>query len=99
MRRSRGPLVFPLVGIQLTGCAGDPDNEATTPSEAPKRIHVGEIGGLPAPVRIRSGPVLVLPRTAIAVPGRFPLGSVVDFNLPVRNDGTRPLRIAALEPG
>jgi hypothetical protein len=74
-------------------------NTAAGSAEAPK-VYAGEVGVLPAPSRAtKRRPRLVVPLDALSVPGRFPLSSIVSFNVPIRNDGTRPLRIQRLDPG
>ena len=87
--------VVGLAAVVLAGCGGSHNNGG---NEA-KKIYAGEVGALPAPTRAAPGRAkLVLPR-ALTVPGRFPLNSIVAFNVPIRNDGTRPLRIERLDPG
>jgi hypothetical protein len=46
-----------------------------------------------------SGPRLVVPAGLVLVPGRYPLGRLVRFQLPVRNDGDAELLIDRLVPG
>lgn len=61
----------------------------------------GRVGQLPPP-RLRHGPSLTLPKPPkglLLLPGSYPLGSQVRFQIPIRNDGDQPLRIDRLEAG
>ena len=92
------PVLGGIVTVALAGCGGSQPQTATTSANGPT-VYAGEVGVLSAPTRaVRGRPKLVLPR-ALTVPGRFPLNSIVKFNVPVRNDGTRVLRIRKLDPG
>ena len=86
----------------LAGCGNnDPKSMTkTSPDAAPPTINIGQVGTLPAaaPRRPRD-PRLVVPGTTLSVRGRHPLNSRIIFRVPVRNDGTRPLRIIKIDPG
>ena len=99
--RIAAALVPLTMGTVIVGCGGSDHQQPTVRHRAaqPKTIYAGEVGALPAPSRTVPGPHLVLPSRALEVLGRFPLGAIVRFNVPVRNDGRRPLRISKLEPG
>lgn len=102
MTRPAGLGVVCVAAALVAGCGAAHSKTAkTTPVSAQsQRVYVGEVGVLPAPTRATNGrPRLVVPLDALTVPGRFPLSSVVSFNVPIRNDGTRPLRIERLDPG
>ena len=83
------------------GCGGGSQRRpAEAASKANGRsIYVGEVGVLPAPLRTFGGPRLRLPANALTVPGRYPLDSIVRFNVPIRNDGRDPLLIKKIDPG
>lgn len=100
-RRASLPVACVAAAL-IVGCGGSHTNTATTTrqSTAAQKLYAGEVGVLPAPTRAtKARPRLVVPVDALSVPGRFPLDSIVSFNLPIRNEGTRPLRIERLDPG
>ena len=87
--------------LVITGC-GRGSGAADSPSgpfRPTEKADVGQLGTLPAAQAPRPGPRLVLPEPALTVPGRFPLDKLVVFRVPLRNDGTRPLRITKIDPG
>lgn len=88
------------VAVGAAGC-GDSDTGNRAEGGRPaQKIAAGVVGTLPAPPSRRSsGPRLVLPKPALTVPGRFPIDRLVVFRVPVRNDGTRDLRITKIDPG
>jgi hypothetical protein len=93
-----------LTGALLGACGGTDRGPASQPrAERPgaerRIITVGQVGQLPPVAQRQGAPKLMLPRQIIPVPGSFPLGSTVRFQVPIRNDGDRTLRIAKLEPG
>lgn len=102
MSRVSGRVAIPLVlvaGVALAACTSDkaaasPVTLPTTPT-----IDIGQIGELPPRDQVGEDVHLVLPRTLLRIPGSFPLGSVVGFHVPVRNDGAEPIEIRRLEPG
>lgn len=92
------PVLGGIVTVAFAGCGGSHHSPAAASANGPT-VYAGEVGVLSAPTRVARGrPKLVLP-PALTVPGRFPLNSIVKFNVPVRNDGTRVLRIRKLDPG
>ncbi len=88
-------LVLLLVPV-LVGC-GSGAPMKPHPVAAPV-IMAGEVGTLPAPTRTAAILKLVLPPKAVTVAGHYPLGSVVRFYIPFRNDGRRPLVIRSIDP-
>ena len=76
-----------------------PTRTVTVGSGKTGEVYVGEVGVLRPPGRLANRPKLVLPRSSLKLPGRYPLGSTVSFNVPIRNDGKRDLRITKLESG
>lgn len=96
IRHARLALLIGVSAFAVGGCGG-----AKHPPKPPssKVVYVGEIGVLPTPQAARPGPALVLPRGPLQVPGTFALGSLVKFNVPLRNDGTRTLDIRKIDPG
>ena len=85
----------------VASCGGDSTNDRPDDPFRPKqKISAGVLGTLPAPASRRPpGPRLVLPEPALTVPGQFPIDRLVVFRVPVRNDGTRVLRITKIDPG
>ena len=92
MPRAKLAPLLALATVLAAGC-GSHDR---SPS---KVVYVGEIGVLPTPSAAGPGPTLVLPGGPLHVTGRFTLGSLVKFNVPIRNDGTRALDIRKIDPG
>ena len=90
-------LAFLIAALVVGGCGGGDKHPPKPPSS--KVVYVGEIGVLPTPSAARPGPTLVLPQGPLHLAGRFALGSLVKFNVPVRNDGTRALDIRKIDPG
>ena len=78
------------------GCGGGNHPPKPPPS---KVVYVGEVGVLPTPQAARPGPTVVLPPGPLHLVGNYALGSLVKFNVPVRNDGTRALDIRKIDPG
>jgi hypothetical protein len=91
-----------LTAALAAGCGGGgpgtPDRRSG-PFRPTDKVDVGQLGALPPSQAPRAGPRLVLPAPALTVPGRFPLNRLVVFRVPLRNDGTRALRIEKIDPG
>jgi hypothetical protein len=109
-RRRSGLLALAVLAVTLAaGCTSDgrpqPGSATATGqpasvSPAPRVLQVGQIGTLPpSPQAPARGPRLVVPAGLVPVPGRFPLGTLIRFQLPVRNDGDAELIIDRLAPG
>ena len=96
IQHARLALVIGVPALAVGGCGGAKHPPKPPPS---KVVYVGEIGVLPTPRTALPGPTLVLPRGPLHVTGSFVLGSLVKFNVPVRNDGTRALDIRKIDPG
>ena len=96
VRRIQLALLIGVSAFAVGGCGG-----AKHPPKPPasKVVYVGEIGVLPTPSAARPGPTLVLPPGPAHLTGSFALGSLVKFNVPIRNDGTRALAIRKIDPG
>ena len=95
----RHAVLVVIATVSLTACTshevpGSPDDWPPAPT-----IEIGQVGELPAGDRVSGGVSLVVPDRLVKVPGSYPLGSVVGFQIPVRNDGPDPIEIRRLEPG
>ena len=91
--RGEWMLALGEVVAALAGCGGH-----AQPASGQK-VYAGELGVLKAPLRGYRAPHLTLPDGAVTVLGRFPLNSIVSFNVPIRNDGSRTLVIRKVDPG
>ena len=92
LQRARFAPLLALATVLAAGCGSH--------NRSPSKVaYVGEIGVLPAPSAARTGPTLVLPSGPLHLTGRYALGSLVKFNVPIRNDGTRALDIRTIDPG
>ena len=86
------------LALGAASCGGDSGTDG--PFRPTQKVSAGVLGALPAPPSRRPpGPRLVLPEPALTVPGQFPIDRLVVFRVPVRNDGTRALRITKVDPG
>ena len=62
-------------------------------------IGLGRVATLPsAPSTLASSAKLTAPEGIIEVPGRHRLGSVITFQVPIRNDGSETLVIDKVDP-
>ena len=89
-----------IVGVSAglviaAGCGGTATTAATGGA---RTIDAGKVGTLPAVPPASRGP-LTVPRGVLRVPGVFPLGSVVVFSVPVRNDSRRALAVDRVDSG
>ena len=90
------------LALSAASCGGGSgtDHQPDGPFRPTQKISAGVLGTLPAPATRRPpGPGLVLPERALTAPGQFPIDRLVVFRVPVRNDGTRVLRITKIDPG
>ena len=97
-RRLAVPFVV-LAAVLLAGCTSGADARSPAPQPTRSTIDVGQVGELPQPAQAGEAVNLVVPRGMLEIFGSFPLGSIVGFQVPVRNDGSEPIEIRQLEPG
>lgn len=104
--RRRGWLIRPAIVAVLgsalvllsAGCAGGTSADRDSASAA-RVIDAGIVGTLPPRSRDTRPVALTLPRGVVRVRGSFPLGSIVRFRVPMRNDGAKALSLKRAESG
>lgn len=101
-RHAAGLLLIMAVAAGCTsGKPTPPPPPATATTTPHPTIQAGTLGQLPPPAR-QSGPRLTLPHPSkglLQVPGSYPFGSQVRFQVPIRNDGDQSIRIDRLDAG
>jgi hypothetical protein len=107
-RHRQAARILLLAAVTLAVGAGCTTNRPTppprilVPTTTPRpTVQAGTLGQLPPP-QPHHGPSLTLPKPPkglLLLPGSYPLGSQVRFEIPIRNDGDRPVRIDRLEAG
>lgn len=95
-------LLAAMVAAGCTSSQPTPPPRTLVPTTIPPpTVQAGTLGQLPAP-QLHHGPSLTLPKPPkglLLLPGSYPLGSQVRFQIPIRNDGDQPVRIDRLEAG
>lgn len=93
----RKPATGLVLVMALGACSSSFVNLSTTPR--PSVTAIGIVGKLPPSVPDEHGPKLSVPSAMVHIPGSFPNGSVVSFEIPVRNAGDVPISFVRLEAG
>ena len=95
-------LLAAVVAVGCTTSHPTPRPRTAAPTTTPRpTVQAGTLGQLPPP-QPRHGLSLTLPKPPkglLLLPGSYPLGSQVRFQIPIRNDGDQPVRIDRLEAG
>ena len=87
-----------VAAVSLAACRSEKVAESGGSPPAPT-IEIGQVSELPADGQASAGVSLVVPEGLLRIPGSYPLGSVVGFQVPIRNEGPEPIEIRRLEPG
>ena len=99
--RFRPPLLIMLaLGALAAGaCTANPGSGTAVPaSPSANIIEIGTIGELPPRVHATGPRLTYPPPSSLRIAQSFPLGSIVKFQIPLRNDGDAPLIIDKVEP-